>query len=82
MTTKDKTGDRLVASIRRTRAGNTKPDDAAAPAEKAPARAATSRKTRAPAQKKRTTGAVKSRAAKQPEAAKDGYRSSGRVWPD
>ena len=81
MTTKDKTGDRLVASIRRTRAGSEKPAEAAAPAGKAPPRAATPRKTGTAAQKGAARPA-KIRAAKQPGAAQGNYQSGGRVWPD
>ena len=75
MSTKDKTGDRLVASIRRTRAGAEKP------AEKASPRSATTRKARAPAKKAAARPARKS-AVEQPSGAQASYQSGGRVWPD
>ncbi|HYQ70761.1 MAG TPA: hypothetical protein VET88_02410 [Gammaproteobacteria bacterium] len=75
MTTKNKTGDRLVASIRRTRAG------AENPAGEASQRPATVRKARAPA-KKNTARPAKKSAAKQADAAPATYQSGGRVWPD
>ena len=75
MTTKDKTGDRLVASIRRTRAG------AGKPAGEASQRSPTTRKARAPA-KKNPTGPAKKIAAKQPDGVQANYQSGGRVWPD
>jgi hypothetical protein len=75
MTTKDKTGDRLVASIRRTRAGAEKP------AEEASQPPATTRKSRAPA-KKAAARPVKKLAVEQPNAAQANYQSGGRVWPD
>jgi len=68
MTIKDKTGDRLVASIRRTKAGAEKAaEDAAVPAAP-PAKTAT-----APAKKSTAQSAV---------VAGDNYQSGGRVWPD
>jgi hypothetical protein len=75
MTTKDKTGDRLVASIRRTRAG------AGKPVEEASQHSAMPRKARAPA-KKGAASPGKNRAGKQPDAAQANYQSDGRVWPD
>jgi hypothetical protein len=75
MTTKDKTGDRLVASIRRTRAGAGKP--AGKPAQ----RPVPARKPRAAA-KKGATRPAQGGAAEKPDAARDNYRSGGRVWPD
>lgn len=75
MTTKDKTGDRLVASIRRTRAG------AGKPAGEASQRPATTRKTRAPA-KKSTATSVKKSTVEQANGAQANYRSGCRVWPD
>jgi hypothetical protein len=75
MTTKDKTGDRLVASIRRTRAGAEKPAGAAS--RRSPA----TRKARAPANKS-ATGPAKKTTAKQPDGVQANYQSGGRVWPD
>jgi hypothetical protein len=73
MTMKDKTGDRLVASIRRTRAGIDKSAEASAPAEAAPPLPAAPPKAKAPAKK---------RAAKRTGGAPGNYQSRGRVWPD
>lgn len=83
MTTKDKTGDRLVASIRRTRAGTDKPAEAAPPPPAAPAKAKAAAKKRAatpakPAAAKPPT----QRAAKPTGGAPGNYQSRGRVWPD
>ena len=75
MTTKDKTGDRLVASIRRTRAGAEKP------IEETSQQSAMPRKATAPA-KEGAASPEKKRAAKQPGGAKGKYQSAGRVWPD
>jgi len=89
MTTKDKTGDRLVASIRRTRAGTDKPADASASAEAAPPPSAAPPKARAPAKKRAATPAKqaaatppKQRAAKRTGGAPGNYQSRRRVWPD
>jgi hypothetical protein len=81
MTTKDKTGDRLVASIRRTKAVTEKPTEAAAPAEQASPRSVTPRKASAPA-KEGPAMPAKRRAAKQTGGAQGNYQSGGRVWPD
>jgi hypothetical protein len=81
MTTKDKTGERLAASIRRTRAGSEKPTEAAAPAGAASQRSAKPRKGGAGAKKAAATPAKK-RALKQAGTAQDNYQSGGRVWPD
>jgi hypothetical protein len=75
MSTKDKTGDRLVASIRRTRAGaqagtagGTATAKESAPRRAAGSKAATStKKTVSRASGVATTGS---------------YQSAGRVWPD
>ena len=69
MTGTDKTGDKLVASIRKTKAG------AAKPVQAAPARSAkttTRARTRKPATKSRRTAT----------ANVDPYSCGGRVWPD
>jgi hypothetical protein len=71
MTTKDKTGEKLVASIRRTKTGantNTAAPKAAAPAKK-----------RAP---KRSTAAKPAAARQATAKSGDSYQSAGRVWPD
>jgi hypothetical protein len=81
MTTKDRTGERLVASIRRTRAGSGKPTEAAAPAAEGSQRSVTPRKAAAPAKQGPATPAKK-RAAKQTGGAQGNYQSVGRVWPD
>jgi hypothetical protein len=81
MTTKDKTGDRLVASIRRTRAGSEKPTEVAAPVEKASRRSVTPRKA-TPAAKKGAAKSVQQPATKQPARVQGNYQSGGRVWPD
>ncbi|MGR8919634.1 MAG: hypothetical protein ACU85V_08445 [Gammaproteobacteria bacterium] len=81
MITKDKTGDRLVASIRRTRAGSEKPTEVAAPVEEPSRRSATPRKATAAA-KKGAAKSAKQRAPKQAGGVQDNYQSGGRVWPD
>ena len=71
MTTKDDTGDKLAASIRRTKAGGAakKGDEAgAAPRRKSPSRGA---KT-----------ADKLPAVTRRAASRDTYESRGRIWPD
>lgn len=68
MSETDKTGDKLVASIRKTKAG------AAKPAQAAPAKTATTSKVQArkPATKSRRTA----------PANVDPYTCGRRVWPD
>lgn len=75
MTTEDKTGDKLVASIRKTKAG-------AATAEKAPVSQPAADKP-APAPRRRAAPKAKaasSGSAKRTDA--DSYQSPGRIWPD
>jgi hypothetical protein len=75
MTTKSKTGDRLVASVRRTKetAQDTKSDQAAT------TKPSTPRKTAAAGDK----SPQRSRASKKPSKSQDdSYQSQGRVWPD
>ena len=71
MSETDKTGDKLVASIRKTKAG------AAKPAQAAPARSAkptTRARARKPAPKSRRTATATGNV--------DPYSCGGRVWPD
>ena len=69
MTTTDKTGEKLVASIRRTRKGAAGSNGAIATAKSpAPRQAAAGSKSTA---RRRPTG-----------DGRDRYQSSGRVWPD
>jgi len=70
MSETDKTSDKLVASIRKTKAG------AAKPAQAAPAKTAKTTTTRARARKP----ATKSRRTATANA--DPYTCGGRVWPD
>lgn len=72
MTTKDRTGDRLVASIRRTRAGAEKSTDESVAAKDSPK----------PAPARRTRSSAGKGAARKADAARDSYQSGGRVWPD
>jgi hypothetical protein len=74
MTTKDQTGDRLVASVRRTRAGAEQTTGKQAAAKGAPRRTATTGKATTPAQGAvtRTDSAL----------SRDSYQSGDRVWPD
>ena len=81
MTTKDKTGDRLVASIRRTKAVAEKPTEAAAPATEESKRSVTPRKAGSAA-KQGAARPAKKRAAKQTGGAQGNYESGRRVWPD
>ncbi len=68
MSETDKTGDKLVASIRKTKAGAAKPKQAA--------QAKTARTTRV----QRSTPAAKSKPASKAES--DPYTFGHRVWPD
>lgn len=76
MSETDKTGDKLVASIRKTKVGAAKPKQAA------PAKTART----APAKTARTTGVQRGRpAAKSRRTTPDNvdpYSCGGRVWPD
>jgi hypothetical protein len=72
MTTNDTTGDKLVASIRRTKTAAAPATDPAAPVPPAPRRQAT----------RATNKAETSPPAPRPSEARDTYRSAGRVWPD
>lgn len=74
MITKDKTEDRLVASIRRTKAGATKTETAQGD-EKKPA-------PRRPAAPRKPGGPARARPAAQRSQSGDAYQSGGRVWPD
>ena len=70
MTTQDKTGDKLVETIRRTKAGTTKTgDEAAAAPRRRPTSKGSETLIQLPAVTRRT-------------AARDTYESSGRIWPD
>ena len=72
MSETDKTGEKLVASMRKTKAGtNDKP--AAAPKTTTPARKKTAAKS--------ATGAA-ARKAKQPQQPRDPYQAGRRIWPD
>jgi hypothetical protein len=88
VTTKDKTGDQLMASIRKTKTEGARADNepAAAPQKAATPKAATAKAK--PATAKRPH-AVKKKVAPKPRTKKTGpaapgsaYQSSGRVWPD
>ncbi|MCB1864205.1 MAG: hypothetical protein KDG50_02155 [Chromatiales bacterium] len=82
MTTTDKTGDKLVASIRRTKANAAKPTDAAA--KPAASAAASGPAKRAP--RRRTSAgngdAASAIAAVTQQASTDPFQSRGRIWPD
>jgi hypothetical protein len=94
VTTKDNTGDQLMASIRKTKTEGTTPDnepdstpqaDAPVPRKKAVAKA-TSAAVGTPA---KSAGTSEKKAAAEPKAASagsapelTGYQSPGRVWPD
>jgi hypothetical protein len=72
MTTEDKTGDKLVASIRKTKAGAAG-NDQADPAK--PSTPATRKKTAARRAPTKTESA-------RSESGGGQYQSEGRVWPD
>lgn len=86
MTTSDKTGEKLVASMRRTKTSATTKGDPTSAKEPAPSHeavdenAAAEAATAVPAQKPNAVAAGK-RAAKKNEP-HDRYRSKTRVWPD
>lgn len=89
MTTKDKTGDELMASIRKTKTEGATPDKAPPTTPQTPpvsAKTATTKTKPPPAKRPRTTKKkVAARPKAKPDAAKAGasaYRSTGRVWPD
>ncbi len=87
MTTSDKTGEKLVQSIRKTKAssGSTSPATATdKPAAAAPAKkAAVKKKVSAKASPRKPATPAKAAAkAKPTKAAIDNYQSSRRVWPD
>lgn len=96
MTTKDKTGDQLMASIRKTKteAGISEQEPAATPkapvatpkAAAAPRKKAAAKAKPAAAQRSRMTKkkvAAKPRATKTAAKAENaGYQSTRRVWPD
>ena len=69
MSETDKTSDKLVASIRKTKAGAAKP-----------ARAAPAKKTARPSSAKSSTPAAKSKRTAQGND--DPFSCGGRVWPD
>jgi hypothetical protein len=78
MSSQDKTGDKLVASIRKTKAGaNAQPPSASS--EPASARPSAATK---PATKKKVVRKKATAAPKKAPAAAPSYQSSGRVWPD
>lgn len=71
MTTKDSTGEKLISSIRRTKAGTATAETDSAPAKPAPRRRTTaSAKPAAPAPKAEASVPC------------DPYQSVRRVWPD
>lgn len=70
MTTKETTGEKLISSIRRTKAGGATAASEQAPAKPAPRRRPTKAKPKPAAPKT------------QPEIGRDPYQSAGRVWPD
>jgi len=72
MTTTDKTGEKLVASIRRTRSGASKPNDGTKTAKTPPRRQPAAR----------SSSPAKSTTVKQTADSADRYQSSRRVWPD
>lgn len=81
MTTKDKTGDRLVASIRRTKAVAEDSSEESVPAEQAPQPSEISGNAGAQA-KRDPASSAKDRAAKQTVGEQGNYQRGGRVWPD
>jgi len=74
MTTKSKTGDRLVASVRRTKATAQDTDSDQATTTKP----STPRKAPAASDK----SPRRTQASKKTSTAQDSYQSVGRVWPD
>jgi len=86
VTTKDKTGDELMASIRKTKTDGVTPDKAPAAKPQTPPKAATVQAKPVPAKRPRTTKKkVVARPKVKPDAAKAAvatYQSTGRVWPD
>jgi cell division septation protein DedD len=88
VTTKDKTGDQLMASIRKTKTEGATADKepAAVPQKAATPKAATPKAKPATAKRPHT---VKKKVVPEPRTKKTGpaaqgaaYQSSGRVWPD
>lgn len=82
MSTSDKTGDRLAASIRRTKAGAAKPPAGSAPeAGQAEQKAAAAKPAAKPAPKAPAPRRAKTAAAPA-QSAGDSYQFGRRVWPD
>ena len=77
---KDKTGDKLVASIRKTRAGATK-KTTARKAEKAGGATAAAGERPAPRAGTRTAARAEKKSVQVPES-RDSYQYGRRVWPD
>lgn len=77
MTNKDKTGDQLVASMRKTKSGAVTRKTAARRSTRKPAKPAASRP--APA---RPAKAISTTAAEAEAVPQDGYSAGRRVWPD
>jgi hypothetical protein len=89
VTSKDKTGDQLMASIRKTKTEGATPDSKPVPAPQKAAtpKVATPKAKPAPVRQPRGTAnkkvGAKPRTTKAAPAAKgSAYQSSGRVWPD
>lgn len=72
MTTTDKTGEKLVASIRRSRSGASKSNDGTKTAKTPPRRQPAAR----------SSSPAKSTTVKRTADGADRYQSSRRVWPD
>jgi len=76
MTSKDKTGDKLVASIRKSKSGTVAGKNAESPAVSKPAA-----KSTAPTTRSESTARPASTIATNQDR-KDGYSFGRRVWPD
>ena len=82
MTTSDKTGDKLTASIRKTREGETAKPDSDATRRAAPKQASKSTPKAASKPRGRSAKPADRGAGGEVDETRDAYRHGRRVWPD
>jgi cytoskeletal protein RodZ len=83
MTSKDKTGDQLVASIRKSKSGEVSRKNTKRRATSGRKKTSSARKTSTPASKAAKTTKDSSRVSKvEANVSSDSYSAGGRIWPD
>ena len=83
MSTTDKTGEKLLASIRKTKASGGPSETSSTPSAATPTPAVTTKRKVAPKAPARTAAkTVAKPAAEAPAAAADPYQAARRIWPD